>query len=79
MTPFSFRFLYCSPVWNDAEVQDIDSSFGNYLCDRTPHETEQSTLLHILSLPHTTKKQQFLLLSSFPTTTGMAYLHSNLL
>ena len=56
--------MYCSPVWTDDQVKEIDDSFGNYLCDRTHEETEQTMLLHILGLPHTTKKQQFLLLSS---------------
>ena len=51
-------------MWSDAEIQEIDSSFGQYLCDRSRDKPEASTLLHILDVPHTTKKQQFILLSS---------------
>ena len=51
-------------MWLDAEIQEIDSSFGNYLCDRNPNKPEKVHYLHIVDLPHTTKKQQFILLST---------------
>ena len=51
-------------MWNEVEIQEIDTSFGNYLCDRNPEEIEPITLLHIIDLPHILKKQQFILLSS---------------
>ena len=47
-------------MWSDGEIQEIDSSFGKYLCDRNPHKPGATTLLHILDLPHTMKKQQFI-------------------
>ena len=51
-------------MWSDAEIQEIDSSFGKYLCNRNPDKPEESTLLNILDVPHTSEKQQFILLST---------------
>ena len=51
-------------MWSDAEIQEIDSSFGKYLYNRSSDKPEESTLLHILDVPHTTMKQQFILLST---------------
>ena len=39
-------------MWSDAEIQEIDSSFGNYLCDRNTDKHEETTLLHILDLSY---------------------------
>ena len=59
----SFRFLYCSHLWGN-EVQAIDEAFGAYIHQKTEINEEPSCIHHITTLPHTSKKQQFILLST---------------
>ena len=58
-----FRFLYCSKLWGN-DVPTIDEAFGTYIHQKVDVKEETSCLAHITSLPHTSKKQQFMLLST---------------
>ena len=58
-----FRFLYCSPLWGN-DVQAIDEAFGAYIHQKIEINEEPSCIHHITTLPHTSKKQQFILLST---------------
>ena len=58
-----FRFLYCSNLWGN-DVPTIDEAFGTYIHQKVDVNEETSCLAHITSLPHTSKKQQFMLLST---------------
>ena len=58
-----FRFLYSSPPWGN-DVQAIDEAVGAYIHEKIEINEEPSCIHHITTLPHTSKKQQFMLLST---------------
>ena len=61
------RYLFCSQLWG-AECRYIDKSLSDHVTSSTQHtihQAVQSTIIsHILFMPTTTLKEQFLLLSS---------------
>ena len=58
-----FRFIYCLNLWGN-DVPTIHEAFGTYIHQKVDVNEETSCLAHITSLLHTSKKQQFMLLST---------------
>ena len=61
---FIYRFLYCSPIWNQ-EVVEIDNSLSNYQINAGQVQTIESKIItHIAQMETSSMKQQFHLLST---------------